>query len=418
MKPVRAVAGKSESPAGGRTIIALLFFAAAINYIDRGSLSVAAPALAAQLKLDPVQMGVLLSAFFWTYAGFQSFAGWLTDRFPVTWVFGLGFAVWSAATLGSGFAIGVASLFAFRLVLGAAESVAFPCYSKVIAAGFPVESRGVPNSLIEAGTKLGPAIGTLIGAVIVAHYGWRVLFWALGGFSLIWLIPWILWAPRQPRSSSPVARRNGVSMGQIIARRDAWGTFIGNACYTYAYYFLLTWLPSYLVQERHLSMEMMGVLGSVPYWAAAGAAVVSGWISDAWIRSGATPTRVRKTFVATGLLLSTVMVPAALVSDLSLSIALLCLGYVAFGIFASNHWAITQTLAGTSAAGTWTGIQNTLGSLSGIVAPIVTGFIVSRTGSFFWAFVSPALLAVVGACSYLFLVGRVAPIAWRKQEAS
>jgi ACS family D-galactonate transporter-like MFS transporter len=396
-------------------VIALLFFAAAINYIDRGSLSVAAPRLVTEFSLSPVQMGFLLSAFFWSYTVFQLVAGWLADRYSVTWVFGIGFFLWSAATMGSAFTGGLVSLAVLRLALGVGESVAFPCYSKVIAAGFTVERRGLPNSLLEAGTKLGPAIGTLGGGLLVSRYGWRVMFLVLGLGSLLWLIPWSIWAPR-PAANTRVPESGPAgpapTMLRILARRDAWGTFIGNFCYTYAYYFLLTWLPSYLVKERHVSLAMMGVIGSIPFWGSALAAVLSGWASDAWIRRGASPTRVRKTFVVSGLLLSTVMVPAALVDDLGISIALLSLAYVAFGIYASNHWAITQTLAGHEAAGKWTGLQNTIGNLSGIVAPIATGFLVQETGSFFWAFVSPAVLAMVGVCCYLFLVGPVTPVNW------
>jgi MFS transporter, ACS family, D-galactonate transporter len=394
-------------------VIGLLSTVAVINYVDRGSLSVAAPAISSELHLDPVRMGVLLSGFFWSYAALQFVAGWLADRCSVVWVLGVGLVIWSAATLATGLTSGLAALLLCRVVLGAGESVAFPCYSKVIAANFPSERRGVPNSMIEAATKLGPAVGTLLGGILLARYGWRTLFLFLGAGSLIWLVPWLAWAPR---SLAPGEEKRAESPGilAIAARRDAWGTFLGNACYTYSYYFLLTWLPSYLVQARHLTPEAMGVLGSLPYFAAAAAAIVCGWLSDAWIRRGETPTRVRKTFVATGFLLSTVMVGAPLVRELHTSIALLCVGYVAFGILASNHWAITQTLAGAGAAGTWTGMQNTIGNLSGIVAPIATGFIVKATGSYFWAFASPAVLAVAGACSYLFLVGEVAPIEWRR----
>jgi MFS family permease len=151
----------------------------------------------------------------------------------------------------------------------------------------------------------------------------------------------------------------------------------------------------------------MSILGSIPFWGSALSAVFCGWLSDRWIKSGGSPTRVRKTFVVSGLLLSIVMVPAALIRDLRLSILLLCIAYIAFGMFASNHWAITQTLAGTEAAGRWTGLQNTIGNLSGIIAPIATGLIVQTTGSYFWAFLSPAVLAIVGAACYLFMVGRV-----------
>jgi MFS family permease len=405
--PKSAVAGRHW------VLIGLLVAVAVINYVDRGSLSVAAPAISAELHLDPVRMGVVLSAFFWSYAVLQLVAGWLADRFSVLWVLGAGLVIWSAATLATGLTGGLAALLVCRVVLGAGESVAFPCYSKVIAADFPSERRGVPNSLIEAATKLGPAVGTLLGGVLLAHYGWRILFLVLGAGSLAWLGPWLAWAPRT--TAQPVwERRESPGMLEIAARRDAWGTFLGNACYTYSYYFLLTWLPSYLVDARHLSFQAMGVLGAIPYLAAAAAAMACGWLSDRWIRRGGTPTRVRKTFVVTGFLLSTVMVGAPLVSELRASVALLCVGYIAFGILASNHWAITQTLAGAGAAGRWTGMQNTIGNLSGIVAPIVTGFIVKETGSYTWAFASPAILAVAGACCYLFLVGEVAPVKWRR----
>jgi sugar phosphate permease len=241
------------------------------------------------------------------------------------------------------------------------------------------------------------------------------MFFAMGAGSLLWLIPWALFAPRPAQEVRVVPTETGPSIWQIAARRDAWGTFIGNFCYTYAYYFLLTWLPSYLVKERHVSLEMMGVLGSIPFWGGAASAVICGWASDRWIRRGGSPTRVRKTFVITGLALSTIMVPAAVVDNLGISIALLCVAYVAFGIYASNHWAITQTLAGPEAAGKWTGLKNTVGNLSGIIAPIATGYLVQATGSFYWAFVSPAILALAGVCCYLFLIGDVAPVDWEKQ---
>ena len=395
-------------------VVALLFLSAAINFIDRGSLSIAAPALTAEFGLSPSQLGLLLSAFFWTYAFCQIFAGWLVDRFSVAWVFGIGYLVWSAATLLSGFAGSIATLFALRMLLGVGESVAFPAYSKIIVASFPTEKRGLPNALVDAGTKLGPAIGSLIGGFLLADYGWRILFIVLGTGSLLWFLPWVAWAPRTTTTRDQ-ARGGGPGIIDILRRREAWGTFIGAFSYTYAYFFLLTWLPSYLVQERHLSLATMGVLGSIPFVVSAIAAVLCGWASDAWIRRGGSPTKVRKTFVVTGLLLSTATLPSAIVPSLTVSMLLLNLSYIAFGMYASNHWAITQTLAGREASGKWSGIQNTIGALAGVIAPNVTGWIVETTGGFFWAFLSPAALAIVGACSYLFVVGPVAPVQWERR---
>jgi MFS transporter, ACS family, D-galactonate transporter len=401
-----------QMPRNAWVVVGLLVASAIINFIDRGSLSVAAPSLSGDLGLTPSQTGIVLSAFFWTYSVFQLVFGWLIDRYSVRKVFAAGFFLWSFATLGTGFAGGMSALIAWRLLLGIGESVAVPSYSKVIASEFAPEKRGLPNALMEAGTKLGPALGTLIGGWLIASYGWRMLFVGLGLGSLLWLIPWLILGPEIKGTGQAERSKPVVSVAEILRRRDAWGTFIGNACYSYEYYFLLTWLPFYLVKERHVSMAMMGVLGSLPFWGAAAAAVLSGWLSDRWIRSGASATLVRKTFVGTGLMLSTVMVPAVMVDDLRTSMALLIIAYIAFGIFASNHWAISQTLAGPGAAGMWAGIQNTLGSLAGLVAPVVTGFVVEKTGSFYWAFVTPGVIAVAGTCSYLFVVQRVEPLDW------
>lgn len=393
-------------------VIGLLFIAAIINYTDRGSLSVAAPRLGPELSFSPTQMGLLFSAFFWSYTCCQFFSGWLADRFPVSWVFGIGFFVWTSATFGAGFAGGIISLAFLRLLMGAGQSVAFPCYSKVIAIGFPIDKRGLPNSLLDAGMKLGPVIGTFLGGMLVADYGWRTMFFVVGSVSLLWLVPWIVWASRaRPMVVAEVADY-GPGMLAIAVRRDAWGTFVGNFCYTYGYYFVLTWLPLYLVNERHISLHQMGLFGSIPFLGSAGLAVACGWISDKWIERGGSPTLVRKTFVIGGLLLSTALVPASLVHDLRVSMILLCVACAAFGMYASNHWAITQTKAGSAAAGKWTGMQNTVGSIAGIIAPAATGIIVERTGSYFWAFVSPAVLALVGVCCYVFLVGEVAPVKW------
>jgi MFS family permease len=407
-----------EQALGRRTwlTVGLLFFAACINYIDRGSLSVAAPALARSMDLSPEQIGFLLSAFFWSYTAFQIPSGWLTDRWPVLWVFGAGYLLWSAATLASGLAGSMTALVLCRLALGMGESVAFPAYSKLIANGFPAARRGLPNALLDAGTKLGPAAGTLAGGYMVAVYGWRAMFIILGVLSLIWLLPWAIWAPRgDMRSAERVASPDMLTIARLPA---AWGTFLGSFSYTYSYYFLLTWLPSYLVSERHVDLKTMGILGSIPFLWSAISAVVCGWASDAWIARGGSPTRVRKTFVAAGLLLSTIMVPAAMVSDLTLCVVLLSVAYVAFGMYASNHWAITQTLAGPAAAGKWSGMQNTAGQLAGVIAPIASGFIVQTTGHYFWAFLSPAVIAALGACCYLFLIGRVDPVDWWKSQAA
>ena len=193
-------------------LLALLVAAVFINYIDRGNLSVSAPDIVKELSLTPSQMGVLLSSFFWTYAACQILSGWLIVRFDVHWVFGLGFLLWSLATAATGFVGSFGALLMFRLILGFGESVAYPAFSQIIAKDYAESQRGTANALIDAGSKMGPALGTLLGGLIVARYGWRSLFIILGFGALIWLPFWIMWTPKKHAESS-VAKYTGYVPG-------------------------------------------------------------------------------------------------------------------------------------------------------------------------------------------------------------
>jgi len=393
-------------------VLALLVISICINYIDRGALSVAAPSLARELHFNKTQLGALFSTFFWTYAGFQLVAGWLVDRYDVRWVLGLGFLIWSLATFFTGLSASFATLFALRLLLGMGEAVAYPSYSRILAGSFPERRRGTANALIDAGSKCGPALGVLIGGLVVGNFGWRALFLALGIGSLVWLAPWTFWGPR-PATVTLAQNIKCPGVLEILSKRDAWGTFLGLFCGNYAWYFLVFWLPSYLVMERHFSENMMAIFGSVPFWGVALSSMTGGWASDLLIARGGSPTRVRKAFVAGGMLLSTLILPAALVHDPVISMSLLMAASLSFGLFTSNIWAITQTLAGPAAAGKWTGWQNMFGNFAGIVGPWLTGRIVDVTGQFLLAFVAVCVAMIIGAVSYIAIVGELKPVQWR-----
>lgn len=416
-----AAAGAREDKVVGRAqwiALTLLVVSICINYMDRGNLSVAAHDLSLELRLDPAYTGFLLSAFFWSYASFQIVSGWLIDRYNVNWVYAAGFFLWSLATVLSGLAGTFVELFALRLILGMSESVAYPSYSKIIAGGFPEKQRGMANALIDAGSKVGPAIGMIAGGLILAKFGWRLMFIVIGAVSMIWLAPWCWVIRKRPVAATAetappiITSESGPGFLDILRQRSAWGTFLGLFAGNYAWYFLLTWLPSYLLTERHYTTEMMAWLGSLPFWGVAVSTIVSGWLSDRWICAGGSPTRVRKTFAIAGLALSTLMLPAAVLENQVAAMSLLIAAWLAFGLFSSNLWAITQTLAGPAAAGKWTGIQNAIGNIAGVAAPLVTGLIVEATGQFFYAFVAVSVVLAVGAASYLFIVGRVEEVDW------
>ena len=400
-------------------LLVLLVFSVFLNYIDRGNLSIAAPLLETELSLTNTQLGALLAAFFWTYALVQLFgiAGWFADRFHVGWVLAAGLFLWSAATALTGLVTGFTAIFVMRLILGVGESVSYPCYSKILASEVPQHHRGLANALLDAGSKLGPALGTLMGGLLIARLGWRWFFIVLGIGSLFWLIPWILYMPRD-RAAGAESIRQGPDAAELLSQRSAWGAFFGHFCGNYYWFFLLTWLPTYLVRERGYSLEGMATVGSVAYLAIAIATVIAGWYSDRRIAAGGSPTRVRKGCVATGLIGSTIILPVAAVDDRNLSIALLMLACMSFGIYVSNHWAITQTLAGPLAAGRWTSVQNGVGNLSGIVAPWLTGFVVEKTGAFYLAFLAAAVVALIGAFLWTMVVGPVEMVKWRARDAA
>ena len=401
----------APSTAGMNRVIVLLGLSVLINYIDRANLSVAAPLLKDELHLSPPQLGILLSAFFWTYALMQPFIGWVLDRFEVKWVFAVGFLAWSAATAVTGVVHGFVALLVMRVVLGLGESVAYPAYSKVFACHLVERQRGVANAAIGAGQSLGPALGMLFGGAIVARFGWRPFFVVLGVGSLVWLLPWFRW---MPRTNSFAGKHVGTSPPyvEILKLRSCWGTWIGHFCGNYPLYFLLTWLPLYLMNERHYSIYDMAKIGGATFFLAAISSLVCGWLSDRWISAGATVTRVRKTFVACGSFFTGIFLAACVVAPQRPSVILLFLAGASYGLFSSNFTAITQTLAGPLAAGRWMGAQNFFGNLAGWVAPTLTGILVGRTGHYVWPFFIAATVSSLGAVKWLLMIGPIKPVIW------
>src|SRR5882762_6565282 len=245
--------------------VILLHVAILINYIDRTNLSIASPILRVELGLSPAQIGFLSSAFFYTYSACLFFIGWFIDRFNVNYVLGVGFLLWSAATAATGLVHGFALLFAMRLLLGGGRSVAFPSFSKVLSNYVPEHARGIANGIIIAGMRTGPAIGALGAGLLMAKYGWRPVFIGIGLVSLLWLPLWFLFMPRGAGLAHASSQSVQPSTLEIFAQRSFWGVTIGHFAANYYIYFMLTWLPVYLVQERHLSLEEMPKIGALYY---------------------------------------------------------------------------------------------------------------------------------------------------------
>lgn len=394
-------------------ILILLAVSGFLNYFDRSNLAVGATDIQRDLHLTNLDLGLLQSAFFWLYAAMQflGIAGWLVDRFNVCWILAAGFFVWSGATAFTGIAHGFATIFALRLLLGIGESIAYPAYGRILANQYS-HHRGLANAAIDCATKMGPALGTLLGGLLMLKYGWRPFFLGLGFGSLLWIVPWVL---RMPRGQGVAAREDPAGIPSTLAilkKRAAWATAFGLFCSNYFWYFLLTWLPHYLETERHFSKARMTWVASLAYLLIGTASLTSGLVSDWLIARGHTPNRVRKTLSAVGLTMATTIVGVVAARADWTAMAFLMLSCFCFGLYAAQIYAMTQTLAGPRASGKWTGLQNGFGNLAGVAAPWLTGWITHSTGQFYWAFVTAALVVLAGAVFWVVGVRKIEPVVW------
>jgi MFS family permease len=396
----------------GRLVL-MLALAMLVNYADRGSLAVAAPVLSRELAIGPAGMGLLLSAFFWSYSLAQPVAGMVVQRWPIRWVMAGGLLAWSVATMLCGLAVGFVSLFALRMMIGLGESVIYPANARVLSEHAPPHQRGQANGAISAAMALGPVVGTLVGGLILAHFGWQPVFWVLGAASLLWLPAWFRTALPRPTVRAGPAPGSGPGWGEILSQRALWGMGLGGFCYAYPPYLLMTWLPTFLVNAEHDSLIQMAWIGAaIPCCQALGSAL-SGILSDRAITAGQDESTVRKRYMQGGMGTCGLMMLGATFAPHGWVV--IWLGAASFGAgwMSSMNFTAGQILAGPTAAGRWMGAQNLITNLSGVAAPLATGLIVAHTGSYRMAFLISALLSLVGLAAWGLLTGPIRQITWR-----
>ena len=396
--------------------LVLLAICALINYIDRGNLSIAAPLLKDELHISVTQLGVLLSAFFWTYTAMQFVSGWLVDRFDVNRVIATGFLFWSLATAATGLVQGFTMLLAMRLMLGMGESVMVPACSKILAFNLPEHHRGFANGILQGAWSFGPAVGTLGAGLLMAKYGWRPVFIGIGLTSLAWVPAWIKWMPRGRAMERSVVAAPGFA--DVLRQRSFWGVCGGHFSHNYLAYFMLTLLPFYLMRERHLSMQSMAKIASAYYATEALSAITTGWLTDFFIRRRYTPTLVRKSAMAIGHAIAGIALAAcALANSQWYLLSLVAVG-IGCGAARAGTYAFSQTLAGPHVSGKWTGLQNGFANLAGVVAPALTGFLVDRTGRFLAPLAITTAVVMAGGLSWVFAVGPVEQVNWKPEQNS
>ncbi|CAH2602921.1 putative D-galactonate transporter [Rhodovastum atsumiense] len=411
-------------------IMVLLFITVVINYLDRSNLSITAPVMSKELGIDPVHMGFVLSAFGWSYALCQIPGGWLVDRVPPRVLYTVLILLWSVATVMLGFAGSVVGLIAIRFAIGVLEAPSYPINNRVVTAWFPESGRATAIGFYTSGQFVGLAFLTPVLLWIQSEIGWHMVFVATGCAGLVWGVFWFLVyrEPRQFRFTNEAeitlirqggglvdlsARKTGAprpafalaDFGRVLGSRKLWGVYIGQYAVTSTLWFFLTWFPTYLVQYRGMSYVKAGFLASLPFLAAFLGVLCSGLISDFLIRRGASLGTARKVPIVTGLLLSISIIGCNYVDAPALVIAFLTLAFFGNGL-ASITWSLVSALAPQRLIGLTGGVFNFMGNLSAITVPIIIGFLV-QGGNFSLGLTYVGAMALIGALSYIFVVGKV-----------
>jgi len=400
--------------------LTLLMVSGVVNYLDRGTLAVANSLIRGDLGLSLGEMGLLLSAFSWSYALFQLPIGGLVDRIGPRKLLGFGLIIWSIAQAAGGLVSTFGWFVIARIVLGIGESPQYPSAARVVSDWFPLRARGKPTGIYNSASPLGSALAPLLLSPLIVAFHWRSAFIVTGVLGLVVALIWLA-VYRDPKPSTqtpeekrylqgdatdtkPVERLSFAQWRALFSNMTTWGMLIGFFGSVYLNWVYLTWLPGYLTLERHMTMTTTGIAASVPFFCGFVGAISAGWFSDLVTKKSASPVTSRRNAVVVTMLGMVVFtVPAALVQ--SNTLAIICISVVIFLANAASacSWSLATAAAPANRVGSLGAIQNFGGFLGGALAPIMTGYI-AQAWSFVPALLTAAVIAFVGAMSYLFLV--------------
>jgi MFS transporter, ACS family, D-galactonate transporter len=408
------------------TMLALIATGTLINYLDRSILGIAAPVLSKDLAINAAMMGVIFSAFSWSYVAAQVPGGLFLDRFGTKITYALSVGFWSVFTLLHAFIGNISALLGLRLALGVAEAPCFPTNSRVVATWFPQSERAFATSVYTVGEYIGLAFLSPVMFWLLANHGWRSLFLTCGvigiGFSVIWMLRY-----RDPHQSPKTnaaerelivagggvvdkpeakARIDWSKAGKLLKYRQMWGICIGQFAGNSTLVFFLTWFPTYLVHERHMDFLKVGFMSVLPFVAASVGVMFGGWWSDFMLKRGMSATFARKVPIIIGLLLASVIIAANFVDSNTAVITILSVAFFAQGM-AALGWALVSDIAPEGMLGLTGGLFNLAANAAGIITPLVIGAIVATTGSFVFALGYVGALALIGALAYIFVLGDV-----------
>jgi len=390
--------------------VSLLFGAQLCSYMIRYTLSIVAPTLMTLYHLSPQTMGYILSGWNWSYTAGLLFVGPAVDRFGAWIVMGSGSVVWGVSTIALPVATTATSLFLLRMIFGFGHSMLIPAGASAISRRFNVKERTRAVAIAFTGNQVGLAAGATVAAFLLAHLGWQAVFYGVGGASLLFTLAWFAFYPDQRigRLAAPSGGIRRISWLSLLRYRSTWGIAFGQMGYLYAYFFFVSWLPGYLVLERKMTLLESGIAAALPFWVGMLGTLGGGWLGDHLIQRGVTTTVSRKSIIGAGLMTATVLVVVAAYTAQSwLAVALLTLCVASLRLTTGSVNSLPIDLAPPAAVASLTSIQNVFGSIGGLLAPIVTGRIVTLTGSFVTSLLVAGGMALFGAISYLFIMGDI-----------
>jgi MFS family permease len=386
------------------TVVALIFVGILISYVDRGNLGIAASAIMREFQFPPAAMGMLLSAFFWTYAAFQIPAGFIVDRIGIKKVYTGAFLLWSVASAAIALSRGLPDILGLRLVLGLAEAVGPIASLSFIRRSFSGAEQGLPTAIYIAGQNAGPAIGALLGTVLIDKLGWRAMFAITGLGALVWLPFWLLLAPpdrvapvkaSQPQQPAP---QIDMPWRATLTSRAFWAMSLCIFLSSYYWFFLLTWVPTYLTTALGFSTLEMGRVLSTPLFVMAVLNIVAGFLADRMVKRVGSVFRVRVFFAAAGYTGAAAILLLLVLPGREAVLPILVVSICSVGLGNSNYWAISQHAPPAGMVGRTIGYLNTVSQLAGAAAPLITGWILGPQKQFGVA------IAIAGICPLLAAV--------------
>ncbi|QUH03678.1 MFS transporter [Saccharopolyspora erythraea] len=401
-------------------MLGVLFAGIAINYVDRATISVAMPFMSEEMGISDAVGGVILSAFFWTYAAGQMPGGFLADKLGPRKMLLVASLCWGLSTMAMGLAWGVVSLVVLRLVLGVGESPAFPASAQVVSRWFPRSERSFAAATFNNGNPVGATLSVPLVALTIATLGWRWAFVLAGALGVVWALVW--WKVyREPREhpkitaaelahieegqEEPTAAGAPVRWAQLFRFRAVWAMMIGFFCVNFVAYFFITWFPTYLVKTYGLSLLKFGFYGMVPGIASMLGGWCGGLFSDYLVRRGTSLTVARKIPLVGGLLGTSVIALAVFSPSVEMALAALSASYFCSTFAAASVWALPADFAPTPGqVGSLAGIQNTAANIAGIISPILIGVLTGMTSSFVLPLLIAGGVALTGAAVYAFVL--------------